>query len=94
MVVVPAGVATASTGIEESPWRQRYFEYFLISKEKPIKPAVTVGMREKWKSYPSTLGLTACRWESFLKPVLAAPERLVNSASLQCHCPASTQIPQ
>jgi hypothetical protein len=58
MVVAPAGAATASTGIEESPWRQRYFEYFLISNQKPIKPVVTVGRREKWKSYPSASGLS------------------------------------
>jgi hypothetical protein len=37
MVVVPAGVATASTGIEGSPWRQRYFEYFPYIKRKTYK---------------------------------------------------------
>jgi len=29
------------------------FEYFLISKEKAIKPAVTVGGWEKWISGPT-----------------------------------------
>jgi hypothetical protein len=36
-MVVPAGVATASTGIEGSPWRQRYFEYFTYIKRKTYK---------------------------------------------------------
>jgi len=53
MVVVPVGVATASTGITVPPLLERYFDYFLISKEKPIKPAVTAGVREKWKSFPN-----------------------------------------
>jgi hypothetical protein len=37
MVVVPAGVAIASTGIEESPWRQRDFEYLPYIKRKTYK---------------------------------------------------------
>jgi hypothetical protein len=31
----------------------RYFYYFLISNQKLIKPAVTVGTQEKWKSNPT-----------------------------------------
>src|SRR5215469_18529423 len=34
----------------KSPIARHYFCYFLISKEKPIKPAVTAGASEKWKS--------------------------------------------
>jgi hypothetical protein len=34
---------------------QRYFFYFLISKEKAIKPVVTVGGWEKWKFVPTCL---------------------------------------
>ena len=32
-----------------------YFCYFLISNAKPIKPAVTVGAAQKWKSWPTRL---------------------------------------
>jgi hypothetical protein len=45
MVVVPAGVATASTGIEGSPWRQRDFEYLPYIKRKTYK---TSSNRRHW----------------------------------------------
>jgi hypothetical protein len=67
------GVATASTGIRNPPaWR--YFEYFVISKEKPIKPAVTVGLREKWKRFPNCSSPVSSNPESFLKAVPVVPE--------------------
>jgi hypothetical protein len=51
IVEVPVAEAIASTGINAiSPG---YFEYFLISNAKAIKPVVTVGDREKWKIVPT-----------------------------------------
>src|SRR5579864_1810335 len=54
IVAVPAADAIASTGIRANPCGA-YLDYFLISKQKPIKPAVTVGRSEKWKSEPSSI---------------------------------------
>src|SRR5215469_5518035 len=57
--MVPVAVAT-STGITESPVWRRYFLYFVISNQKPIKPAVTVGISEKWKSVVSPVFPLPC----------------------------------
>jgi hypothetical protein len=57
-----------------NPPAWRYFEYFVISKEKPIKPVVTVGAREKWKRFPNCSSPAASDPESFLKLVPVAPE--------------------
>src|ERR671924_56666 len=95
MVVVPVGVATASTGISGSPWRQRAtLEYSLISKEKAIKPAVTVEMREKWKLFPNCSCYSPSGWESFLKPGLLLAEERVNQDWAETFLPALTQVPQ
>src|ERR1700756_884424 len=54
IVAVPTADAIASTGINPNPCGA-YLEYFLISNQKPIKPAVTVGLSEKWKINPSLI---------------------------------------
>src|SRR6266498_331478 len=68
MVVVPAADAMASTGIERKPLTVRYFDYSLISNQKPIRPAVTVGRREKWKFNP-TLTIAAIPAPTFVSKI-------------------------
>src|SRR6266550_1839094 len=68
MGVVPVADAMASTGIERKPLIVRYFEYSLIPNQKPIKPAVTVGRREKWKFNP-TLTIAAVPTPTFVSKI-------------------------
>src|ERR1035438_6962992 len=56
--MVPLPTA-ASTGIKsvsiETGYLRCYFYYYLISNTKPIKPAVTEGVAEKWKTETTRL---------------------------------------
>src|SRR5207249_11677261 len=90
IVAVPAAEAKASAGIPESPC---YFEYFLISKEKAIKPAVTVGGWEKWKYDPTIRRTSPCGESAISKPAPDLAVGRVEASRIRSFHHALTQVP-